>query len=68
MQQMASWLNNDFIYMISRPRSYSPVGLSNLETLKLTIEAELYGHEYNRRQVEGVQGPHGPREGAGRTG
>lgn len=53
-QQMASWLNNDFIYMISRPRSYSPVGLSNLETLKLTIEAELYGHEYNRRQVEGA--------------
>jgi phage portal protein BeeE len=54
MTQMASWLNNDFIYMISRPRSYSPVGLSNLETLKLTIEAELYGHEYNRRQVEGA--------------
>lgn len=53
-QQMASWENNDFIYMISRPRSYSPVGLSNLETLKLTIEAELYGHEYNRRQVEGA--------------
>lgn len=53
-QQVASWVNDDFIYMISRPRSYSPVGLSNLETLKLTIEAELYGHEYNRRQVEGA--------------
>ena len=53
-QQMASWLNDDFIYMVSRPRTYSPVGLSNLETLKLTIEAELYGHEYNRRQVQGA--------------
>lgn len=53
-REMASWTNDDFIYMISRPRSYSPVGLSNLETLKLTIEAELYGHEYNRRQVEGA--------------
>lgn len=53
-QEMASWINNDMIYMISRPRTYSPVGLSNLETLKLTIEAELYGHEYNRRQVQGA--------------
>lgn len=52
--EQASWKNDEFIYMISRPRSYSPVGLSNLETLKLTIEAELYGHEYNRRQVEGA--------------
>lgn len=54
MEQRASWLNDDFIYMVSRPRTYSPVGLSNLETLKLTIEAELYGHEYNRRQVAGA--------------
>jgi hypothetical protein len=54
MEQKASWYNEDFIYMVSRPRTYSPVGLSNLETLKLTIEAELYGHEYNRRQVEGA--------------
>lgn len=54
LEQRASWLNNDFVYMISRPRTYSPVGLSNLETLKLTIEAELYGHEYNRRQVAGA--------------
>lgn len=54
MEQRASWMNDDFIYMISRPRSYSPVGLSNLETLKLTIEAELFGHEYNRRQVAGA--------------
>lgn len=53
-QQRASWLNQDLVYMVSRPRSYSPVGLANLETLKLTVEAELYGHEYNRRQVEGA--------------
>lgn len=53
-EQKASWINDDFIYMVSRPRTYSPVGLSNLETLKLTVEAELYGHEYNRRQVAGA--------------
>lgn len=53
-QPRASFKNDDFIYMVSNPRSYSPVGLSNLETLKLTVEAELFGHEYNRRQVAGA--------------
>lgn len=53
-KERARWLNQDFVYMIGNPRTYSPVGLSNLETLKLTIEAELYGHEYNRRQVAGA--------------
>jgi hypothetical protein len=53
-RERAAWLNRDFIYMISNPRTYSVVGLSNIETLRLTIEAELYGHEYNRRQVAGA--------------
>ena len=53
-QPRASWINSEFIYMLANPRTYSPVGLSNLETLRLTIEAELYGHEYNRRQVTGA--------------
>jgi hypothetical protein len=53
-RERASWRNNDFIYMVGNPRSYSPVGLSPLETLRLTIEAELYGHEYNARQVRGA--------------
>lgn len=53
-QERAAWLNRDFIYMIANPRSYSPVGLAPLETLRLTIEAELFGHEYNARQVRGA--------------
>jgi len=53
-QERARWLNRDFIYMIANPRSYSPVGLAPLETLRMTIEAELYGHEYNARQVRGA--------------
>ena len=53
-EERARWLNRDFIYMINNPRTYSAVGLSPLETLRLTIEAELYGHEYNARQVRGA--------------
>lgn len=53
-QERAQWLNKDFIYMIANPTSYSPVGLAPLETLRLTVESELYGHEYNARQVRGA--------------
>lgn len=53
-QQRASFKNGDMIYMMANPRSHSPIGLAPLETLKLTIEAELMGHEYNRRQVTGA--------------
>lgn len=53
-QERASWVNSDFIYMMENPTTYSPVGLSPMETLRLTIEAELYGHEYNARQVRGA--------------
>lgn len=51
-QERARWLNEEFIYMMANPRTYSPVGLSPMETLKATIDAELGGHEYNRRQVQ----------------
>jgi len=50
----AAFRNEDFIYMMANRRSHSVVGLSALETLKLTIEAELYAHDYNRRQVAGA--------------
>ena len=49
--QHAAFKNEDFIYMMLNPRSFTPIGLAPMETLKLTIEAELFGHEYNRRQV-----------------
>lgn len=53
-QERARFKSADFIYMMANARSHTPVGLSPLETLRLTIEAELYAHEYNRRQVAGA--------------
>jgi hypothetical protein len=37
---------------MANPRTYSVLGLSPLETLKRTIDAEVVGSQYNRRQVE----------------
>ena len=49
--ERASWRNDEFIYIMETPRTNSPVGLSKLETLKLTIDSELEGHAFNARQV-----------------
>lgn len=49
--QAIPFRNDDFLYIMANPRTYSVVGLSPLETLKLTIDSELSGSEYNRRQV-----------------
>lgn len=53
-KERATFKNEDILYMMANPRTNSPVGLSGLETLKMVIEAELFGHEYNRRQVAGA--------------
>lgn len=45
------FLNRDMVYIMANPRTYSVMGLSPLETLKLTIDAELMGSQYNTRQV-----------------
>lgn len=50
----ASFRNEDFVYMIQHRQTSTPVGLPALETLRMTIEAELQAHEYNRRQVAGA--------------
>lgn len=47
----AQFGNDDMVYVMENPSTYRPVGLSKLETLKLTIESELQGHSYNHRQV-----------------
>lgn len=46
--------NEDFVYMMANRRTDSAIGTPPLETLKLTIEAEMSAHEYNRRQVAGA--------------
>jgi HK97 family phage portal protein len=50
-QLRAQFTNDDVIYLMANPSTYRPVGLSPLETLKLTIDSELSGHTYNHRQV-----------------
>lgn len=48
---LVPFLNEDLMYIMSNPRTYSPVGLSALETLKYTIDGELNASAYNTRQV-----------------
>jgi phage portal protein BeeE len=43
--------NEDLVYVMANPRTYSVMGLSPLETLKLTIDSEVNGSAYNSRQV-----------------
>jgi HK97 family phage portal protein len=49
--ERARWTNDEMVYIMENPRTYVPVGLSKMETLKMTIDADIAGHEYNRRQV-----------------
>jgi HK97 family phage portal protein len=53
-QERARFKNEDMIYIMANPRTYSVVGLSPLETLKMAIDAELTSNEYNRRIVVGA--------------
>lgn len=50
-QERARLKSEDMLYIMANPRTYSVVGLSPLETLKMAVDAELSGNEYNRRQV-----------------
>lgn len=50
-QERARFHNDELVYMMANPATYRVVGLSPLETLKMTIDAELVGSDYNRRQV-----------------
>jgi hypothetical protein len=44
--------NEDLVYIMANPRTYTVMGLSPLETLKMTIDAELGASTYNTRQVQ----------------
>jgi len=50
-QYEVPFANDDMVYVMANPRTYSVLGLSPLETLKETIDAELSGSLYNHRQV-----------------
>jgi hypothetical protein len=53
-KEEARWVSDDFLYLMQNPRTYVPVGLSPLETLKMAIDSEIGGMAYNKRQVEGA--------------
>jgi HK97 family phage portal protein len=50
-QERAHFRNEEMVYMMANPATHRVVGLSPLEVLKMTIDAELSGSEYNRKQV-----------------
>jgi len=50
-QMRHAFRNDDMVYMMANPATYRVVGLSPMETLKMTIDAELAGQTYNNRQV-----------------
>lgn len=55
-REEAVYLNKDIVYIMQRPATHRVVGLSNLEVLKKSIEAELWGSDYNARQVTSASG------------
>jgi HK97 family phage portal protein len=50
-QYEVAFRNEDLVYVMANPRTYNVMGLSPLETLKLTIDSEVNGSSYNSRQV-----------------
>lgn len=52
----ATLLNQDLVYMMLRPSTHRAVGLSSMEILKETIDADLSSFDYNKRQVSTAGG------------
>lgn len=50
-QVRAKLMDREMVYILDNPRTYSVVGLSPLETLKMTIDSELGLASYNDRQM-----------------
>ena len=44
--------NRDIVYAMANPRTYRVVGLAPLETLKMAVDAEILGSNYNARMVQ----------------
>lgn len=52
--ERGEFTNANMMYMMLNPRTTSAVGLSPLEVLKRTIDAELNSMDYNSRMVRGA--------------
>lgn len=46
-KEVADFRNDQLIYMMRTPTTYSPIGWSPVETLMRVIEADLYGEQYD---------------------
>ncbi len=46
-RQVAKLTNDQLIYIMGSPTTYSPLGWSHVETLVRAIEADLYGEQYD---------------------
>ncbi len=44
-------LDRDLMYIMQNPRTYTPLGLSPLQVLRETIDAEMQAARYNKSQV-----------------
>ncbi len=49
-----NWKNDQFTYLMTNASTYSPLGIAPIEILRQTVDALLYGNDYNRRQVRGA--------------
>lgn len=46
-REVAQLRNDQLLYMMETPTTYSPIGWSRVETLMRVIEADLYGEQYD---------------------
>lgn len=53
-EERAAFKNRDFVYTMSNALTYHPLGISPLETLQMSVDALLYGDDYNARQLKGA--------------
>jgi len=56
-KQTAEYYNDELIVIIANPVTYSPIGLSPLEVLSETIEADLNAAAYNAKAVQQATPP-----------
>lgn len=50
----ASFTNDEILYIMANPATYRVLGLSPLEVLRETVEADLAASRYNREMVQGA--------------
>ncbi len=52
---VAEWTNDDMIYIMATPTTYSSVGWSPVETAVRSIESDLYGDDFDYQMLQQTQ-------------